>query len=213
MHIFLNGLDLKSGMQQIFKLYGNSKKLVLRSWHLSLHAKWKRICTLLMMWLKIGSSNPIVFVQCTENKDFNHCTTWEWSITSVSLPNDPVLLRCGLHCDPDSPVCRLLLQCHHCLVPPLPVLLHDQRAPMAQMWQHLEQSKLHWSQSHQRIRPWQWNFLRQVQDHSSGGVLWVSDFQQSFIRLSLVFLPWHGTLLIKCHNAVILHAWMDLPIA
>lgn len=71
--------------------------------------------------------------------------TWqlhEFHIVRISrnffLINNPMFLRCGLHCDSHSPVCWLLLQCHHCLVTPLPVLLHDYWAAMAQMWEQLE---------------------------------------------------------------------------
>lgn len=85
-----------------------------------------------------------------------------------------MFVRCGLHCDSHCPVCWLLLQCHHCLVPPLPVLLHDKWAAMAQLWQQLEQPELHRSQRFQQINLHQW-ILHQVQDHPCSRVLWVSD--------------------------------------
>lgn len=94
---------------------------------------------------------------------------------------NPVFTRCGLHCDPHRPVCGLLLQCHHCLVTPLPVLLHDKWAAMAQLWQQLEQPELHWPQTHQQIHPHQW-ILHQVQDHTSSRILWVSDHELILCR-------------------------------
>ena len=100
------------------------------------------------------------------------------SVSSSSLV-DSVLLRRGLHSDSHSPLCRLLLQRHHRLVPLLPVLLHDQRAAMAQVWQLLEQSQLHRPQSHQRLHHRQRDVLRQVQDHPGSRVLRVSQLWNS----------------------------------
>lgn len=100
------------------------------------------------------------------------------SVSSSSLV-DSVLLRRGLHGDSHSPLCRLLLQRHHRLVPLLPVLLHDQRAAVAQMWQLLEQSQLHRPQSHQQLHHRQRDVLRQVQDHPGSRVLRVSQLWNS----------------------------------
>lgn len=85
-----------------------------------------------------------------------------------------MFFRRGLHRHPHSALCWLLLQRHHCLVPILPVLLHDQWAALVRMCQQLEQWKLYRSQSHQWLGHRQWDVLCQIQAHPSCRVLWVS---------------------------------------